>query len=130
MPTPPSLHTLATMYVIHHAHLMDLASRATVHPTPGEHRFCAAGPTCGVSDFQVWMHTLPPGAQTPVQQHAGSFAALVLAGSGKLLINGGPLRFQSPCTLVVPPNSDFQLVNNAAVPLLVVSVFTAEPTAG
>jgi gentisate 1,2-dioxygenase len=116
------------MYVIHHAHLMELACRAAARSTPGEHRFCAAGPTCGVNDFQVWMHTLPPGAQTPVQQHTGSFAALVLAGSGKLLINGGPLRFQSPCTLVVPPLSDFQLVNNAAVPLLVVSVFTAEPT--
>jgi gentisate 1,2-dioxygenase len=77
-----------------------------------------------VNAFQVWMHTLPPGAHTPVQQHDGAFAALVLAGSGKLLVNGGPLRFQSPCTLVVPPQADFQLVNNATVPLWVVSVFT------
>ncbi len=129
MPAPLGLRTLASMYVIHHAHLMDLAYRATARLSPGEHRFCAVGQSCGVSDFQVWMHTLPPGTQTPLQRHTGSFAALVLAGSGKLLINGGPLRFQSPCTLVVPPHADFQLVNNAAVPMLVVSVFTAEPAA-
>jgi quercetin dioxygenase-like cupin family protein len=116
------------MYVIHHTHLMELACRGAASLSPGEHRFCAIGPACGVSAFQVWMHTLPPGAQTPVQQHAGTFAALALAGSGKLLVNGGPQRFHSPCTLVVPPHTDFQLVNNAAVPLLVVSVFTAEPT--
>ncbi len=129
MQAPPGLPTLPAMYVIHHAHLMDLACHAAARTSPGEQRFCAVGPACGVNDFQVWMHTLPPGAQTPVQQHGGSFAALVLAGSGKLLINGGPLRFQSPCTLVVPPHADFQIVNNAAVPMLVVSVFTAEPTA-
>lgn len=109
------------MYVIHHAHLPDTAA------LPGEHCVCAAGPACGVHAFQVWMHTLPPGAHTPVQQHGGSFAALALAGGGKLLVGGGPLRFQSPCTLVVPPHTDFQLVNNSAIPLVVVSVFTTEP---
>jgi gentisate 1,2-dioxygenase len=114
------------MYVIHHAHLMGPPCHTADHPVPGEHRFCAVGPACGVQAFQVWMHTLPPGAQTPVQQHTGAFAALVLAGSGKLLVNGGPQRFQSPCTLVVPPHSSFQLVNNAAIPLLVVSVFTPD----
>lgn len=122
MPRRRALRTLPAMYVIHHAHLMDAACRA------GEQLFCAIGPACGVHDFQVWMHTLPPGAHTPLQQHAGAFAALVTAGSGKLLVNGGPLRFQSPCTLVVPPDCDFQLVNNAAVPLVVMTVFTAAPT--
>jgi len=120
----PGLHTLQGMFVIHHAHLINQAGRTEATLQAGEQRFCAIGPACGVNAFQVWMHTLPPGAHTPVQQHDGAFAALVLAGSGKLLVNGGPLRFQSPCTLVVPPRADFQLVNNAAVPLWVVSVFT------
>jgi quercetin dioxygenase-like cupin family protein len=112
------------MLVIHHAHLMDAAT----HPGAGEQRFCAIGPPCGVHDFQVWMHTLPPGAETPLQRHAGCFAALVLSGSGKLLVDGGPVRFHAPCTLVVPPGCDFRLVNNAAVPLRVVSVFTPDPS--
>lgn len=123
MPCRPRLTTLAAMYVIHHAHLIDTPGGAV----PGEQRYCAAGPRLGVAAFQVWVHTLPPGAHTPLQQHTGCFAALVTGGSGKLLVNGGPLRFQSPCTLVVPPHTDFQIVNNAAVPLRVVSVFTAEP---
>jgi len=124
MPRRPGLPTLGGMFVIHHAHLIDRADRTDPALQAGEQRFCAIGPACGVNAFQVWMHTLPPGAHTPVQQHHGAFAALALAGSGKLLVNGGPQRFQSPCTLVVPPGADFQLVNNAAVPLLVVSVFT------
>lgn len=94
-----------------------------------EHGYCAVGPACGVHDFQVWVHTLPPGAHTPLQQHAGSFACLVLTGSGKLLVDGGPQRFQAPCTLVVPPGVDFQVANNTALPLRVLSVFTAKPVA-
>jgi len=129
MPDAPRLRTLAAMYVIHHAHLIAQACRSRQGLSAGEQRFCAVGPACGVNAFQVWMHTLPPGAHTPLQRHSGAFAALVLAGSGKLLVNGGPLRFQSPCTLIVPPHTDFQLVNNAVLPLLVVSVFTAEPAA-
>jgi gentisate 1,2-dioxygenase len=127
MPHRPGLPTLRRMFVIHHAHLIDQAAHTGPVLQAGEQRFCAIGPACGVNAFQVWMHTLPPGAHTPVQQHQGTFAALVLAGSGKLLVDGGPLRFQSPCTLVVPPGADFQFVNNAAVPLLLASVFTAEP---
>lgn len=124
MPRHPPLRTLAAMYVIHHSSLMAPAPGDAT----GELRYCAIGPALGVHDFQLWVHTLPPGAHTPVQQHTGSFACVVLAGSGKLLVNGGPLRFQSPCTLVVPAHSDFQIANNAAVPLRLVSVFTAEPT--
>lgn len=123
MPPGVLLRTLAAMYVIHHSTLM----APTPGDTTGEMRYCAIGPALGVHDFQLWVHTLPPGAHTPVQQHTGCFACVVLAGSGKLLVNGGPLRFQSPCTLVVPPDSDFQIANNAAVPLRLVSVFTAAP---
>lgn len=116
----------ARMHVIHHANLKGRDLDAGVD---GQH-FCAVGPACGVHDFQVWVHTLPPGARTPLQQHAGAFAALVLSGSGKLLIDGGPTRFQSPCTLVVPPRTDFRIANNAGVPLRVVTVFTPGPAGG
>lgn len=123
MPAGRGVTRLAAMHVIHHAHLRGPSSASE---GDGE-RFCAAGPACGVHDFQVWIHTLPPGAHTPVQRHAGAFAALVMAGSGKLLVDGGPTRFQAPCTLVVPPHCDFQIANNATLPLRVVSVFTSEP---
>lgn len=115
-------HT-ARMYVIHHSALKALAPG---EPS-GDERYCAIGPHCGVRDFQVWLHTLPPGAHTPLQQHAGSFACVVLVGSGKLVVDGGPVRFQAPCTLVVPAGCDFQIANNASQPLRVLSVYTAPP---
>jgi quercetin dioxygenase-like cupin family protein len=77
--------------------------------------------------FEVWMHTLPPGGHLPVQRHGGELVGLALAGSGKLLVAGGPQRFQSPCTLVIPPDTEFQVVNNGAVALQLVLVFTQAP---
>ena len=113
------------MHAYPHQHLKD--------PSPAEsaaeERTCVIGPRCGVHDFQAWAHTLPPGALTPAQRHAGSWACLVLAGTGKLLLDGAPLRFQAPCTLVVPPGSDFQIANNGTQPLRLVSVFTVPPEA-
>lgn len=122
MPWPGRLRRLRAMHVFHHQHLKSLAQ-----DRDGEQHFCAIGPPCGVHDFQVWVHTLPPGAHTPLQRHAGSFACLAFSGSGKLLIDGGPVRFQAPCTLVVPPGCDFQITNNSALPLRVLSVFNTEP---
>ncbi len=122
MPWPAPMRRLPAMHVFHHQHLKGL-----VHDTDGQQNYCAIGPACGVHDFQVWVHTLPPGAHTPLQRHSGSLACLVFAGSGKLLIDGAPVRFQAPSTLVIPPGCDFQVANNSALPLRVVSVFTAMP---
>lgn len=123
MPRPARLRKLPVMHVFHHQHLKGLA----LDPEREQH-YCAIGPPCGVRDFQVWVHMLPPGTHTPLQRHAGSFACLAFSGSGKLLIDGGPVRFQAPCTLVVPPGCDFQIANNSTLPLRVLSVFNAEPT--
>lgn len=122
MPWHAPLRRLPGMHVFHHQHLKSLAREPD-----GEQNYCAIGPACGVNDFQVWVHTLPPGAHTPLQRHSGSLACLVFAGSGKLLIDGGPVRFQAPSTLVIPPGCDFQITNNSTLPLRVLSVFTAMP---
>jgi quercetin dioxygenase-like cupin family protein len=105
------------MHVIHHAHLSRPAD-------DGEQRFPVAGRSCGINAFEVWMHTLSPGAESADQRHHGELAAIALAGSGKLLIDGGPQRFHSPCTLVIPAGCEFRIVNNASVPLQFVVVCT------
>jgi mannose-6-phosphate isomerase-like protein (cupin superfamily) len=93
----------------------------------GELRFAAADSSLGVTAFEVWMRRLDPGAHSLEQRHEGELVVLVLAGCGKLLIDGGPQRFAAPCTVVVPPKLTFQFVNHGSEPLQLVAVCTARP---
>ena len=71
------------------------------------------------------MHRLDPGAHSLEQRHDGELVVLVLAGCGKLLIDGGPQRFAAPCTVVVPPKVTFQFVNHGSEPLQLVAALAA-----
>jgi mannose-6-phosphate isomerase-like protein (cupin superfamily) len=110
------------MHVVHHAHLPHLH-------IGGELCIAAVDRSRGIQAFEVWVRTLEPGAHTEPQRHDGELVVLALAGSGKLLIDGGPQRFTGPCTLLVPAATQFQLVNNGTVPLQLVWVFTVAPVA-
>ena len=101
------------MHVVHHAHLPRLH-------LGGELCIAAADGSRGITGFEVWVRTLEPGAHTEPLHHGGELVVLALAGGGKLLIDGGPQRFSGPCTLLVPPGSQFQLVNNGTEPLQLV----------
>lgn len=108
------------MQVIHHAHLP--------HDTvDGELRVAAASRERGLLGFEVSVRTLEPGAHTAPQSHAGELVVLALFGGGKLLVDGGPQRFSGPCTLLIPPQQSFQLVNNGTAPLQLVWVYTQAP---
>lgn len=108
------------MYIVHHAHLHQQRS-------DGEQRFAAADKSLGVQHFEVWMRKLIPGAHSLEKRHAGELVVLVLAGCGKLLVDGGPQRFCAPCTVLVPPGLPFQFVNDGAEDLQMVAVCTATP---
>jgi oxalate decarboxylase/phosphoglucose isomerase-like protein (cupin superfamily) len=110
------------MHVVHHAHLPHLH-------IGGELCIAAADYSRGIAGFEVWVRTLEAGAHTEPQRHGGELVVLALAGGGKLLIDGGPQRFNGPCTLLIPAKLQFQLVNNGTAPLQLVWVFTAAPTA-
>jgi uncharacterized cupin superfamily protein len=101
------------------------------HLTPigchGERSLAAAGPSHGVKSFEVWVGALEPGEHGTVCTHDGEMVVLALAGTGKLVVDGGPQRFMAPCTLLVPPHLSFELVNNGTTTLRLVSVFTAPP---
>jgi quercetin dioxygenase-like cupin family protein len=109
------------MHVVHHAHLPHLH-------IGGELCVAAADRNRGICGFEVWVRTLEPGAHTQAQCHGGELVVLALDGSGKLLIDGGPQRFSGPCTLLIPPQVQFQLANNGTAPLQLVWVFTVAPS--
>lgn len=106
------------MYVVQHLH--PIGSR-------GERALAVAGPGQGQSRFEVWLGSLDPGEHGAVSRHDGELIVLVLAGCGKLVVDGGPQRFLAPCTLRIPPGLGFEIVNNGTMPLQLVSVFSAGP---
>jgi quercetin dioxygenase-like cupin family protein len=89
-----------------------------------------AGAALCQAPFEVQVLTLDAGAATvdAVQPHAR--VVLVLGGSGKLLVDGGPQRFAAPCTLLIPAGARHQFVNNAATPMQLVAVSAPPAPAG
>jgi quercetin dioxygenase-like cupin family protein len=110
------------MHIVHHVHLDHLH-------TDGESQLLAADHRLGLRHFEVRLSSLDPGAHGPQRRHDGELVVVVLAGQGKLLIDGGPQRFAAPCTLIIPPATPYQLANHGAQPLETVIVFTSAPTA-
>jgi mannose-6-phosphate isomerase-like protein (cupin superfamily) len=108
------------MQIISHAHLK-------LQRSDGEQLFAAADRSLGVRHFEIWMRALEPGAHSQEKRHAGELVVVVLAGCGKLLVDGGPQRFCAPCTVLVPPHRTFQFVNHGALPLQMVAVCTETP---
>jgi quercetin dioxygenase-like cupin family protein len=120
--SPRAGRNTGRMHVVHHAHLS-----ADRHG--GTRQLVAADHHQGIGQFQVWVLSLEPGASTGEQRHGGELVAIVLQGGGKLRIDGGPQRFQAPCTLVIPRGAVFQVANNGSTPLELVTVFTQAPSA-
>jgi len=106
------------MYIVQHLHPIGCR---------GERSLAAAGPGHGLKGFEVWVGTLEPGEHGVVSVHAGEMVVLALAGTGKLVVDGGPQRFMAPCTLLVPAQLSFELVNNGTTTLRLVTVCTATP---
>lgn len=108
------------MHIVHHAHLR-------CEHAGGEHRLVAVGHEQGITAFEVWTTRLDPGAATREMRHGGELVAVAHEGAGKLLIDGGPQRFQAPCSLLIPAGCCFRVANNGGAPLHLVWVGTQPP---
>jgi len=108
------------MPVLPHAHL-------ACRQRGGDRCVGAAGPASGQTGFEAWVRTLQAGAATGALAHDGELVVLALAGGGRLLLDAGPQRFASPCTLVLPAGQRFEIANPGPLPLQLVWVFTRPP---
>jgi|GEM_PF-661545 len=107
-----------------HPGMLVISHGALPHDLPGHPAPClhVAGRAQGITEFEVWTQQLDPGARTEPRRHEGTLAILALQGSGKLLLPGGPQRFQAPCTLIVPAGAEHHLVNHGGTVLQLVGV--------
>ena len=104
------------MNVIHHSMLARQSNDGCCVQTVAGAELCQA-------PFEVQVLSVDAGGRTAHETHQQPRILVALSGSGKLLLACGPQRFTAPCTLVIPAGADSRLVNNAATPMQLVSVF-------
>jgi mannose-6-phosphate isomerase-like protein (cupin superfamily) len=77
--------------------------------------------------FELWRCALDAGAASPWALSQAHDVLIVLAGHGKARLPDGPVRFVAPCSLALPPRTEYQLVNLGAQELQWIAVSTSEP---
>ena len=115
---PSSIHRMP-MNVISHTmlarHLEEGCSSRTV----------ADAALCG-TPFRIDTSSIEPGAASADMARPQLRVVVVIAGSGKLIVDGGPLRFHAPCTVCVPAGAFHRFINDGSVVLQLVSVYMPE----
>ena len=94
---------------------------------PGLVHRTIAGHAQGVSSMEVWHQVMAPGAETPIHRHACEEVILVLAGSGRVIVEGEASDFQANSTLIVPPDLVHQLVNTGSEDMVLVAALGTAP---
>lgn len=79
---------------------------------PGLVHKTICGPAFGVNNFEMWLQTISPKAETPVHKHDCDEMILVLKGSGTLILEDKISNFGPKSTLVIPPNAVHQIINS------------------
>jgi mannose-6-phosphate isomerase-like protein (cupin superfamily) len=94
---------------------------------PGIAHRTLAGHELGARRLSVWRQSVAPGAATPPHRHDCEEVVVVQAGRGRLLVDGRAVEFGPDSTLVLPADSDHQIINDGDVPLELVAAFSATP---
>lgn len=94
---------------------------------PGLVHRTIAGHAQGVSSMEVWHQVMAPGAETPIHRHACEEVILVLAGSGRVIVEGEASDFQANSSLIVPPDVVHQLVNTGSEDMVLVAALGTAP---
>lgn len=108
------------MYVIENASLATSAIPGIQHRT-------LASRAQGLQHLSLWMQTVDAGGATPPHRHDCEEVVVVLAGRGRLEIDGVAHPFGPDTTLVIPANVDHQIFSDGPEPLQCVAAFAATP---
>jgi mannose-6-phosphate isomerase-like protein (cupin superfamily) len=110
------------MYVIDHARLAPSS-------IPGiEHRTIASRAQ-GLQHLSLWRQSLIAGGATPPHRHDCEEVVVILAGRGRLQVEGVAHTFGPDMTLVIPAGMDHQIFSDGPEPLECIAAFAATPVA-
>ena len=81
-----------------------------------------AGEKQGLTTMEIWLLTLPPGAETPVNRHYGEVVGMTLKGTGRATVDGHSLDLVPNTTLVIPARATRQVVNTGEEDLVILVI--------
>jgi hypothetical protein len=81
----------------------------------GRRSGAVARPVLGMHSFEVWIETLSPCARGLLAcGQRSDRSLLVMAGQGRLVLDGAPQCFVAPCSLVVRASVECEVVNDGS----------------
>ncbi len=89
-----------------------------------------AGKTQGLETLEVWLITLPPGAESPENSHFGEVVWVTLKGSGRAVVEGRHFRLAPNTTLIIPARATRQAINDGTEDLTVLVLRSLVPPPG
>jgi len=81
-----------------------------------------AGEKQGLKTMEVWLLTLPPGSETPVNQHYGEVVLITLKGAGCAIVDEDRVDLFPDTTLVIPAQAHRQAVNTGEEDLVILII--------
>jgi mannose-6-phosphate isomerase-like protein (cupin superfamily) len=81
-----------------------------------------AGEKQGLKTIEVWLVTLPPGSETPVDHHYGEVVWVTLRGTGRAIVDEDSVNLFPNTTLVIPARASRQVVNPGADDLVILVI--------
>jgi uncharacterized cupin superfamily protein len=107
------------MLIVRHALLQ-------TQTAPGRRSTLVAGPACLAGVTPIWLHEIEPEGCSPPMKACSEQIAIVLSGTGKLLLDGAPQRFTSPCTFCIPAGLMWHVVNQDNVGMQLLAIGAGE----
>lgn len=86
-----------------------------------------AGNLEGLSKMSVWSQTIAPGAATPPHRHDCEEVVVFLEGEGEIIYKGEVNKFQAPCTIVLEPDCEHQIINSGTKDMKVIAALSVSP---
>ena len=81
-----------------------------------------AGENQGLKTLEVWLVTLPPGSESPLDQHYGEVVCITLKGTGQAIVDGDSFDLFPNTTLVIPAQAARQAVNPSQEDLVILVI--------
>jgi mannose-6-phosphate isomerase-like protein (cupin superfamily) len=76
----------------------------------------------GLKTMEIWLITLPPGSETPVDQHYGEVVGMTLKGTGRAIVDEDSINLLPNTTLVIPAQATRQVVNTGEEDLVILVI--------
>jgi quercetin dioxygenase-like cupin family protein len=81
-----------------------------------------AGEKQGLKTMEIWLVTMPPGSETPVDRHCSEVVGMMLKWIGRAIVEGDSIELVPDTTLVMLAQATRQVVNIGEEDLVILAI--------